>query len=116
MKIENVEKVFVFKAFLEVRVLPTNRLIERAGGSSTSKMALMCISGGLDGLKIKNVEKVIVFKAFLGVRLSPRNRLIERAGGVREGRGEGSPPPRDQRLGGLGIGRGQLDSSSIYTP
>ena len=66
---------------------------------------LMCISGGLEGLKTKNVEKVFVFKAFLEVRLPPTDRLTERAGGVREGRGEGSPPPRDQRLGGLGIGR-----------
>ena len=79
-------------------------------------MRLMCISGGLEGLKTKNVEKVFVFKAFLEVRVTPTNGLPERAGGVREGRGEGSPPPRDQRLGGLGIGRGQLDSSSIYTP
>ena len=79
-------------------------------------MRLMCISGGLEGLKTKNVEKVLVFKAFLEVRVTPANRLTERAGGVREGRGDGSPPSRDQRLGGLGIGRGQLDSSSIYTP
>ena len=79
-------------------------------------MMLMCISGGLEGLKTKNVEKVFVFKAFLEVRVTPGNRLAQRAGGVREGRGEGSPPPRDQRLGGLGIGRGQLDSGSIYTP
>ena len=39
-------------------------------------MMLMCISGGLEGLKTKNVENVIVFKAFLEVRPSdkPSNR------------------------------------------
>ena len=58
---QNVENVIVFKAFVEVRVTPTNRLTERVGGSSTSKMALMCISGGLDGLKTKNVEKSTCF-------------------------------------------------------
>ena len=50
---------------------------------STSKMMLMCISGGLEGLETKNVEKVFVFKAFLEVRVIPRNRLTQRAGGVR---------------------------------
>ena len=83
LKTKNIENVFVFKAFLEVRLPPRNRLTELVGGSSTSKMALMCISGGLDGLKIKNVEKVIVFKAFLEVRVPPGNRLTERVGGVR---------------------------------
>ena len=54
-----------------------------------SKMVLMCISRGLDGLKTKNVEKVLVFKAFLEVRVAPSNRLPQRVGGVREGVGGG---------------------------
>ena len=52
---------------------------------------LMCISGGLEGLKTENVEKVLVFITFLEVRLPPSNRLAERAGGVREGVGGGFP-------------------------
>ena len=52
---------------------------------STSRMMLMCISGGLEGLKTKNVEKVFVFKTFLEVRVPPRNRLAERSGGVGRG-------------------------------
>ena len=31
---------------------------------SPSRMMLMCISGGLEGLKTKNVEKVYVLKLF----------------------------------------------------
>ena len=45
------------------------------GSRSTSKMMLMCISGGLEGLKIENVEKVFVFKRFLDVRVPLSNRL-----------------------------------------
>ena len=56
-------------------------------------MALMCIRGGLDGLKIKDVEKVLVFKAFLEARVPPANRLPERSAGVREGVGGRFPSP-----------------------
>ena len=37
------------------------------GHFSTSKMMLMCISGGLEGLESENVEQLLVFTTFFEV-------------------------------------------------
>ena len=65
-------------------------------------MMLMCINGGLDGVKTKNVENIFVFKAFLEVRGAPTNRLTKRLGGVREGRRK----ERKKERGNDGRGQG----------
>ena len=48
-------------------------------------MILMCMDGGLEGLKTENVEKALVLQWFLDLRVAPGDRLIEQCGGVGRG-------------------------------
>ena len=52
-------------------------------------MMVMCISGGLEGLKTENVEKLFVFKAFFKISGKIELFLTGWPGGLGVGKGRG---------------------------